>query len=538
MLARDAHLSVTLLALMWCAWGAISLGLVPFRPFGPPNLFQAVAGAAAVAFFLSRRKRPNSRVAVAFSVIVVAYSVALLPWTAVVWCRFGRPWEAFTVPHVAMVVMALVVPRYFWLGAALIGLFAAESLFAYVYARQVGLAALLPTAEPFMSQIFAALGIGLLWLRRGRRHLALRHLRAQAESQALRELGPLFETVRDDLDRETGQISDELRRLATGSGQATALSRMSRALVRIETVKGTIEALAAGNGAAENQPVTHPATKTAPALSDAEQHLRDTDTQRGAILFTLIVAAAATLATISGLLAHQFTIAHPLIVAASLLGLVYLLSTRRRPSERRALAVTVVLWAVSLGLVSYHQRLLLARGRPFAPFVGQKLLMVCMPLVAASRLWLSLLLLGVTALEVLVFYFALHISTYQDILPLGEPWVTLLFLLVGIVASRMSEQRRAASVVVLRDELEVASLHRRAGLFLALRDQLNTPLQTLVLGAAQLEHGRPLESVARIRGGIDRLAALSRRLAQLDELAPPDTQRASLDSEAELSRRL
>ena len=78
----------------------------------------------------------------------------------------------------------------------------------------------------------------------------------------------------------------------------------------------------------------------------------------------------------------------------------------------------------------------------------------------------------------------------------------------------------------MRAESEASTLHRRAVTLLALRDQLNTPLQTLVVGLARLELQEPTRDVARIRSALDRLVALSRELAQLE--IPSESYVASL----------
>jgi hypothetical protein len=532
LLARDVQLGVTLLAALWFVWGAASLALIPFRPFGPTSLVQTVVGAASLAFLLVTRAKPNLRVALAISAFVVVYTLVQLPWGAVIWCRLGRPWEAFGIPQLATVMMALVVPRHLGLGLPLVTLFAVESLFPFFYGRHVGLAASLPLSEPFVSIGFAVTAMGFLWLRVARRRISLRHIRAQAESEALRRMGPLFESVRDDLDREIVQITDELRRLAPDQESEAGISRMARAVARLDDVAGRMETLGrAGDG--------HPPVDggnldggNLADLSDAERRLRDSNARQGALVFSVIIVAVTSLMLVGQLLrlAVNIPLYMPIMFAVDVVCLALLLTAWRRPSERRSLAIATFQWAAVLTGMTFNQGFLLDQGRPFGPLTAAKLLMLCMPLVVATRAWLSLLLVSLTAVHALVLYFALHMGAHPDLLPSAEPWLTMAFLPIGIAVSRMSEQRRISSIVILRDESDVASLHRRAGLFLSLCDQLNSPLQTLVLSAAQLDPSSAPESLARIRAAVRRLGALSQRLRGLSASVPPAALRLSLDA--------
>src|SRR5262249_29993476 len=151
--------------------------VTPFRYFGLPNVLQAIVGPVLLVYLIRTRTRPNVRAVAAISAAIILYSLILLPWTAVVWCHLGRPLEAFAVPQIGAVIMALTVPRYLSLGLVLVGLFVAESLFVYLYALHLGLAARIPSTEPGGTIFVALIGIGLLLLRDRRRELTRRYLR-------------------------------------------------------------------------------------------------------------------------------------------------------------------------------------------------------------------------------------------------------------------------------------------------------------------------------------------------------------------------
>jgi hypothetical protein len=204
--------------------------------------------------------------------------------------------------------------------------------------------------------------------------------------------------------------------------------------------------------------------------------------------------------------------------------------TWRRPTERRGRLAILLLFAGALIGVSLDQRAYLAIARPFTPFIGQKLLMVSLGLAAASWSWMGLPLILATAADAVMLYFVLGFGALKDRMAVVEPWVTLVYLVVAVIALVLRDQRRVASLAVLRAESEGSALHRHAVMLLALRDQLNTPLQTLVVGASRLELADPTHDLSRIRAALARLVALSRELAELE--IPRESQVASVGRDA------
>ena len=509
-----AYRSAALLALLVFLWGAISLAFVPWRPFGVPNLAQTVVGAVAIAYFIATRAQPNRRAAIVFSALAIAYTLVLLPWTAMVWCRLGRPLEAFTVPQIATVTMPLVIPTVWPLGGLVMSAFVCECLFVYFYAHAVGLGAVLPITEPLGSVCFAVLGVSLFMMSAGRRALARRHTRVQGELDALARLTPLFAEVRDELGAGVAAIGTE-------AGTAPAPERLGRTLGRLDEVRTRLAQLLSAE----------PAEST----RAAERRLLDGDAQ---LVVTIFAAVVAVLLGVVLLLrwppAMRIEPRTSVEAAFSALVLIYLVGTRDRPSERRATVVLVILFVMILPLVSYNQLLLSTMQQPYSPFLGHRVLMIALGLAAATRRWLGTALILVTAVVALVQYFGLHLGLHKDLIPLSAPWVLVVFVLIALISSRMREQRRLASVQLLRAETEATAMHRRATMLLALCDRLNTPLQTLVLDAALGEGARPPESQARIRAAVDRLVGLSQRLADRNALLPPESQRASFDADAEL----
>jgi hypothetical protein len=214
----------------------------------------------------------------------------------------------------------------------------------------------------------------------------------------------------------------------------------------------------------------------------------------------------------------------------------FLVRTRHRPSSRRAVCAVLIVFATSLPIATYNQVLLLQTDRPYAPFLGHKLLMVSLGLTVASRFRLGAILIAVTAVSAAAVWFILDLGSRRDVLPLAEPWITLSFTFIGLVSARILDHRRVASIRLLRAEAEASALYRRARMLVALRDRLNSPLQTLVLGMSSrisLVAGNRTDEVVT---PVEQLIALSHELGDLDWLVPLASRHASLDADGELRR--
>src|SRR5262249_10101141 len=122
---------------------------------------------------------------------------------------------------------------------------------------------------------------------------------------------------------------------------------------------------------------------------------------------------------------------------------------------------------------------------------GPKLLIVLLPVAVPSPLWLAVGLEVAFSLEapVLFYGFGFHEQSYR--FATSEPWLTLVYAGVGIALSVMRDQRRVASLRLLRTDVDVSTLARRSGLAMAVLDQAGSPLQVLALyvGALRRRHG-------------------------------------------------
>ncbi len=511
---HDAYRSAATLTVLLLLWGTVSLFVVPWQPFWIPNVAQSVAAVGLLLYLARTWSRPNRDAAEAICVLIIVYTLLLLPWTAVVWCRLGRPLEAFTIPQGAIIAVALVSPARRTFTLVAMCLFLAESAFVIFYARHVGLEQLLPITEPLGTLGFAILGFGLWLLRRRRVELGRDFVRVQAEIQALARIRPQFLAAREQLDAEITRLAADV----------PASYVVGRALDRLADLRAKIGRLVAEGGT--------------PTAQDAERRLLEHDAQLGAIVFSAI---GVTLAIPVLLWSHSQLqdVPTPLFLAQfslSLALLLYLVSTRERPSSSRAMWAVVAMFVTGLPIITLNQHWLLQLDRPYVPFMGHKLLMGILGLCLATRFRMGAYLIVITASCAIVQWFTLDLGAHPDIVSVSEPWVTIIYMMIGLVSLFLVQQRQVTSLQLLRARAEVSAMHRRAVMFLALRDRLNSPLQTLVLGATAATATLPLSRGARVHESIDRLVELSRNLSELDELILP--LETSLDADHELRRQL
>jgi hypothetical protein len=499
---------------------------IPWDPFGPSYVAQLAGGAVLLAHLARTWHRPSRRVAAYVIVILIAYTLLRLSWSAVVFARLERPVESFTVPELAAVTLGLVYPDRWRGGAFVIGLFTAQGLYALGCAHYYGIRELVPVTEPFATIAFGSLGLGIWYLRVRSRELVERQRTARAELEALERVRPTFSHAREVLQQEVDIIAAELRKTEV-DGHASRSKIVDHTLDRLADLGRQLGSLVA-------------TTDGAPSPQAAERRLLEHDAQLGATLLAMLGAAYAALGMMTfdlELRAYNSPWLTALFVCYALMA-GYLVVTRRRPSSRRALWVVVALYAVTIPIAIHNQELLLAEGRPFAPFLGHKLIMGMMGLTLATRFKLGVALIVATAVSAVATWFAFDMGAHKDILERAEPFATLLYMLVGILSLRVLERRQRAAIGLLRSEVEASVIRRQARMFLALRDRLNSPLQALVLTASGAVPCVPAMSAERVQTAIDRLVDLSRELADLEVHEAREPSAVAFDANDELRSRL
>jgi hypothetical protein len=193
-------------------------------------------------------------------------------------------------------------------------------------------------------------------------------------------------------------------------------------------------------------------------------------------------------------------------ISAVLLAL--MLSGRRGP---RVTSVGFVLNNLGIVAALWVTNAMYATTIPgWVPFRPHHLGLVAVAVLAPPAMWA-----GLTSVALFVGTALVQLYTFPPALreqQTGEPWIILVYGIFATVLLLYRAQRMAADQARIRAESDARAMQRLARSFLALRDLTNTPLQTLVLSAAQLRERNPgLEELAgRIDRAVERLQEATR----------------------------
>jgi hypothetical protein len=199
---------------------------------------------------------------------------------------------------------------------------------------------------------------------------------------------------------------------------------------------------------------------------------------------------------------------------ATLSALVMVLALVLPPTRRLIISLWAIETAPLLPLLVVWT-LAVPEAKMSESFIAFKMVLMGVALLTPLSLWLGLLLLaGLSILTVALW--AMHLAGN---LP-GEPWVTLFYAVfaVALLVQRDSERRLTRRLV--QANAEASALERIARSSLAVRDRMNTPLQTLALSLELLDgrvsDAETRELVSRMRRAVVKLTELSTRLAEDD----------------------
>ncbi|HEX5059062.1 MAG TPA: hypothetical protein VFV99_06865 [Kofleriaceae bacterium] len=460
-------------------------------------------------YLIQTWRHPRLGVAIVFTSVEtfgVSVLIALSAWLA---AKQGERWEPVAALQLTMAAIPVIAPPFIWVGYVLLGGFAAQLVLIELYQQYVGLGPFVG-AEPFGSLCVPLAALGVLLVRKERQQIGLAYIRAQSEAAALVRLAPVLASIREEL----GLANRALEVVALRSDRTPGA--LPRSIHRLDTLRDQLDAL--------STPIEPP--------HDGERDLLTRDAQYGAFVFALlgcIVLVFAGWSTHALPVGYSTEMSLAIAVGYGFIAL-WLWLKRARPTIRRGvIACSLVLGSAMVLAVYMHSYWVTLDGLVF-PFIGEKLILMILVVLRFPRLWIGALLIALIAAS----HIAIDAIFATAPIPL-EPWHMLTFAAIGLGFLVMSEQRRIAKLALLRAETIKSSLHRRANLSIALCDQLNTPLQT-VLGIVELQP--PTSATTEAFARIEQLRASSKRLARLVEELPPDLHRVSLDSAAHLRRRV
>lgn len=231
-------------------------------------------------------------------------------------------------------------------------------------------------------------------------------------------------------------------------------------------------------------------------------------------------AATSAIAMVSGIIGSvgflvkmpQFSIPSMLLALGGGAALVVLLVSGLR--SRSVLSITAFFFSAFLVLscVWLNQQIYLQTGKSFEPFVGDKIFALTVGLIAPPILWVGLVAILATGIAPLVQYLLLSTEVRQ-VLPVQEPWSTLVFVMVGLGVYVFRVRSYEIQLKAARLEERALLLQEFAHLLINAQHLANTPMQTLlnsmsILKAKNPESEQLLEVMGHALGGIWRVVQL------------------------------
>lgn len=224
-----------------------------------------------------------------------------------------------------------------------------------------------------------------------------------------------------------------------------------------------------------------------------------------------------------------FRVAH---VGIAVLTLIVLRLRRRTTTVQDGVVAFFVLTLPLFPLFWVAEAEMLARGLPWAPFVGHKLVIVGLAVLMPGPPVFAMILIGAISLQVVTQYYAFGIAEPASFISAGEPWVTLVYAGVGVFLVAFRYHHRQIARQAARARAQAEALGEIARFLLALRDMANTPIQALEIDTAILERRHPesAEALKRMRQEVGQLREMSRILARYDAAARWDPGEESFDA--------
>jgi hypothetical protein len=218
-------------------------------------------------------------------------------------------------------------------------------------------------------------------------------------------------------------------------------------------------------------------------------------------------------------------------LAALLIVLCALWAFRKRPGPEVSHAALFLTTALVLAQVSFNHQYYFRMGVVFEPFAGEKLYALALGIIAPPVFWSGFAAILLTGLVPIVQFLMLH-PQVREKLPLQEPWMTWIYIVVALVLyefrrrSQAKLQQRTAQA-----EERAILLQEFVKLVIDAQHLANTPLQTIENTVAVLQARLPeeREMMAPMERALEQIQKIMRLLTHCDcyvnwqEMSLPDS---------------
>lgn len=205
---------------------------------------------------------------------------------------------------------------------------------------------------------------------------------------------------------------------------------------------------------------------------------------------------------------------------ATLAGLVALLLWRAPTADPRwSLAAFLAIALPLLPIYWFSQSRAIAAGMLWQPVIGRKLILLGLTLLTPHSIAVAAVLLTIFLGECVILWVHLGLWTDRRWAAAGEPWVTILYVAITGLLLVLRWRNRRFELLLIQAQTEAKALRHLMQISLAVRDQVNTPLQSLELSIALLKKRHPEEQPAleKMDRSLRKLVELSQDLHALTE---------------------
>jgi hypothetical protein len=163
-------------------------------------------------------------------------------------------------------------------------------------------------------------------------------------------------------------------------------------------------------------------------------------------------------------------------------------------------------------------------GVPYQAFLGHKFIALVTGIVAPSLYWYGLILIGLCGIiPPLTVFFIVPIDLRHLILP-PEPWASIITAFIGAIIFYHRNLELKYELTAMEAIYAKRIAEHRAATFIAIRDLVSTPLQTLILAAGILREKYPqaANDIDRIDASVNKMLELRKQLDGQQTKYSPD----------------
>lgn len=180
--------------------------------------------------------------------------------------------------------------------------------------------------------------------------------------------------------------------------------------------------------------------------------------------------------------------------------------------------ITFLCLLMALAVATFQNLFMYYDGQVYQPFLGHKFIALVVGMMAPSLQKKGMVLISLCGIiPVCIYYFVIPIEARQLVFR-PEPWTTFLAAAIGMMMLYHRMQEMKFEISAIEATYAIKHAEHKASTFLAIRDFVSTPLQTLILESAILREKFPQASadLDRLDTSIEKILELRKKFDEKD----------------------